>query len=80
MLYAFSGFQCCNLVFYHFHDAVALFPLLLIGLEKLQTEKKKGWFAFGIFMNALVNYIFFVGEAIFVIVYYIGAVYVTAVL
>ena len=40
MLYAFSGFQCCNLVFYHFHDAVALFPLLLIGLEKLQTEKK----------------------------------------
>lgn len=71
MLYAFSGFQCCNLVFYHFHDAVALFPLLLIGLEKLQTEKKKGWFAFGIFMNALVNYIFFVGEAIFVIVYYI---------
>lgn len=71
MMYAFSGFQCCNLVFYHFHDAVALFPLLLIGLEKLQTEKKKGWFAFGIFVNALVNYIFFVGEAIFVILYYI---------
>lgn len=71
ILYAFSGFQCCNLVFYHFHDVVALFPLMLIGLEKLQTEKKKGFFAFAVFANALVNYIFFVGEVIFTVVYYI---------
>lgn len=31
VLYAFSGFQCVNLIFHHFHDAVAFFPLLLIG-------------------------------------------------
>ena len=26
MLYAFSGFQSVNLIFHHFHDAVAFFP------------------------------------------------------
>lgn len=71
MLYAFSGFQSCNLVFYHFHDVVALFPLLLIGLEKLQAEKKKGVFAFAVFINALLNYFFFIGEVIFVMIYYV---------
>ncbi len=35
VLYAFSGFQCTSIVFYHFQDVVARFPLLLIGLEKL---------------------------------------------
>ena len=29
LLYTFSGFQLTNIVFYHFHDVVALFPLLL---------------------------------------------------
>ena len=71
MLYAFSGFQSCNLLFYHFHDVVALFPLLLIGLEKLQTEKKKGIFAFAVFINCLVNYFFFIGEVFFIIIYYV---------
>lgn len=71
MLYAFSGFQCCNLLFYHFHDVVALFPLMLIGLEKLQTENKKGIFALSVFVNALLNYFFFIGEVMFVVVYYV---------
>lgn len=71
MLYAFSGFQCCNLVFYHFHDVVAFFPLLLLGLEILMQEKKKGIFALAVFANALLNYFFFVGEVIFVIIYFV---------
>ena len=71
ILYAFSGFQCCNLLFYHFHDVVAFFPLMLIGLEKLQTENKKGVFALSVFVNALLNYFFFIGEVMFTIVYYI---------
>lgn len=71
MLYAFSGFQSCNLVFYHFHDVVAFFPLLMIGLEKLHTEKKRGYFAFAIFLNALLNYFFFIGEVIFLVIYYV---------
>jgi len=35
LLYAFCGFQSVNLEFYHFHDVVAFFPLLLWSLEKL---------------------------------------------
>ena len=33
LIYAFSGFQATNLMFSHFHDVVAFFPLLLTGLE-----------------------------------------------
>lgn len=71
ILYAFCGFQCCNLVFYHFHDVVAFFPLLLLGLEIMMQEKKKGVFALAVFANALLNYFFFVGEVIFVIIYFV---------
>ncbi len=71
VLYAFSGFQAMNLIFYHFHDAVAFFPLLLIGLELLAEEKRKGIFALTVAINALVNWNFFVGEVIFAIFYYL---------
>ncbi|MCR1839480.1 YfhO family protein [Murimonas intestini] len=71
MLYAFSGFQSCNLVFYHFHDVVALFPLLLLGVEVMVEDDKKGVFALAVFINALLNYFFFVGEVIFVIIYFV---------
>lgn len=70
-LYAFSGFQACNIVFYHFHDAVAFFPLLLIGVEKLMTEKKHGFLAIAAFINAFVNYFFFIGEVVFLVIYYV---------
>ena len=39
LLYAFSGFQSTNLLFYHFHDVVAFFPLLLYGIEKSNERK-----------------------------------------
>lgn len=71
ILYAFSGFSVSALMFYHFHDVVALFPLLLLGLEKLVVEEKKGVFALAVALNALVNYVFFIGEVIFVILYFI---------
>ena len=71
MLYAFSGFQCSNLLFYHFHDVTALFPLLLIGLDELAVDKKRGRFAFFVFLNVLVNYFFFIGEVFFLILYYV---------
>mgnify|MGYP002234134056 CR=1 FL=1 len=31
LLYAFSGFTTYNVFFNHFHEAIAFFPLLLIG-------------------------------------------------
>lgn len=71
VLYAFSGFQCTSIVFYHFQDVVALFPLLLIGLEQLVEEKKHGRLLFACFINVMCNYVFFVGEVLFLILYYV---------
>lgn len=71
LLYSFSGFQSTNLLFFHFHDAVAFFPLLLIGLENLITHHKKALFIFAVFINCMVNFFFFISEVIFLILYYI---------
>ncbi|HJD31206.1 MAG TPA: YfhO family protein, partial [Candidatus Eisenbergiella stercorigallinarum] len=70
ILYAFSGFQAGNLLFNHFHDAVAFFPLLLIGLDKLTEERKKGVFALTVALNATTNFFFFAGEVVFLGIYY----------
>lgn len=70
LLYAFSGFCFYNIFFNHFHDIIAFFPLLLIGLEKLLAENKKGFLCFAVFLNALTNYYFFVAEVVFVIIYF----------
>lgn len=70
MLYAFSGWMSFNIFFNHFHDVAVFFPLLLLGLERLITEDKKGVFALAVLCNAGVNYWFFVGEAVFVVLYY----------
>ncbi len=71
LLYAFSGFCFYNIFFNHFHDIIAFFPLLLIGIEKLMGEGKKGFMAFAVFINALTNYYFFVAEAVFIAIYFI---------
>ncbi len=71
LLYAFSGFQSTNLLFYHFHDIVAFFPLLPWALDRLMKEKKDLLFPFAVFLNCLVNYTFFVQEAIFLILYFL---------
>ncbi len=70
VLYAFSGFQSTNMIF-HFHDVVALFPLLLIGLDKLILDKKKGFFAFAVFLSALLNFYFLIAEVVFLILYFL---------
>lgn len=72
LLYSFSGFQTTNLEFYHFHDVVAFFPLLLIGIEKVMEDKKnKKYFIFAVFINSLINYFFFVQEVVFLILYFL---------
>lgn len=71
ILYAFSGFQATNMMFYHFHDVVAFFPLLLIGLDILITKKKKGTFAIAVALCAVTNFYFFVSEVIFLVLYYL---------
>lgn len=71
LLYAFSGFSLFNIFFNHFHEPMIVFPLLLLSLEQLMKEGRKGVFCFAVFVNALVNYFFFTGEVIFVIIYFI---------
>ncbi len=71
LLYAFSGYSLFNIFFNHFHEPMLVFPLLLLALEKLMSENRKGVFCLAVFINAFVNYFFFTGEVIFVIIYFV---------
>ena len=70
LLYAFSGFTTYNIFFNHFHEPIVFFPLLLIGLEEYMTNGRRGVFAAAVFVNCFVNYFFFVGQVVFVIIYW----------
>ena len=39
-LYAFSGFQASNIVFQHFHDVTAFFPLYLLAFDRFVTGSR----------------------------------------
>lgn len=71
MLYAFSGYMATDLLFYHFHDVVALFPVMMLTFDDLMLKKKRGPFIFAVCINALVNYFFIIGEIIFLVAYYV---------
>lgn len=71
VMYALSGFQLFNVVFNHFHDVTALFPLLLLSFDMLVEEEKRGFFAFMTAVMAVTNYFFFFGQVVFIILYYI---------
>lgn len=70
LLYAFSGFAVYNIFFNHFHEAIVFFPLLLVGIEELQVNNRRGIFAIAVAINAVVNYWFFIGEVVFVVIYF----------
>ena len=72
LLYAFSGFSLYNIVFNHFHEVICFFPLLLIALEEAVVNKRRGVFALAVALSALVNYFFFFGECVFLIIYFIS--------
>jgi uncharacterized membrane protein YfhO len=69
MLYAFSGFMTFNIFFNHFHDVAVFFPLLLVSLEELVTNNRRIFFALMVALNCMINYWFFIGEVVFVILY-----------
>ena len=70
ILYAFSGFSVYNIFFNHFHEAIIIFPLLLLGLELLLTENRRGVFALAVAVAAAVNYFFFFGMVVFCLIYF----------
>ncbi len=85
LLYAFSGFAACNIVFQHFHEAIAFFPLYLLAADSLHTHLQlartsgqkaallPGFLAFSLMTAAMsvINYFFFFGQVVFLILYWI---------
>lgn len=70
LLYSFSGFQFTNMLF-HYYDSVVLFPLLLYALDNLIYDNRKGYFALAVSLLAFTNWFMFIGEVVFVVIYYI---------
>ncbi len=69
ILYAFSSFNLYN-IFFQFQDSIIWFPLLLIGLEEAVINKRRGLFALMVALNCFANYFFFIGECVFLVIYF----------
>lgn len=69
MLYAFSGFSVYNIFFNHFHEAIVFFPLLLWAMDEYMYKRRRGLFAFMVFVCCFVNYYFFTGQVVFTLLY-----------
>lgn len=69
-LYAFSGFQAINIVFSHFHDVTAFFPLYLYAFDKMMQNNKRVPFIIMTAFMAILNYYFFFGEVVFLVIYF----------
>ena len=70
IMYAFTGYQGAVLVYNHFHDAVAFFPLFLCAFENLFRRRENGrrrvlGFVLMCTLMLVINYYFFVGQAVF---------------
>ena len=70
-LYTFSGFGLYNIFFNHFIDVLALFPWMLWALDACIYDRRRGLFAFFVAINLLNNYFFFVGQVVFLIIYFV---------
>ncbi len=75
LLYAFSGFSVYNIFFNHFHEAIIVFPLLLLSMELLITENRRGIFAVTVTLCAITNYFFFFGMVVFCVIYYLVRIF-----
>ena len=71
ILYAFSSFSVYNIFFFHFHEPMIVLPLLLAALDEFHDTGRKGVVALAVCASAVVNYYFFVGQAVFALIYYI---------
>lgn len=74
-LYAFSGFTVYNVFFNHFVDCIALFPFLLWSLDEFVYEKRRGLFPLFVALNLMNNYFFFVGQVVFLFLYFFFKVF-----
>ena len=70
LLFSFSGYCGAVLTYNHFHDVVAFFPLYLLCFEKCMEEKKRIGFILMTALMAIINYYFFFGEVVFLVIYF----------
>ena len=70
ILYTFCGWSVFNIFYNQFHESFIIFPLLLLSLEKLVKENKRGFFAVTVALSAIVNYYFFAGMVVFTFIYW----------
>lgn len=71
LLYAFSGFSVYNIFYFHFHEAMIIFPLLLAAVDEFHATKRRGVVALAVCFAAVMNYYFFFGQAVFLLIYYV---------
>ena len=71
LLYAFSGFSVYNIFFNHFLESVAFFPFLLWSLDEFVLNRRRGPFVFFVALNLVNNYFFFIGQVVFLFIYFI---------
>ena len=71
LLYAFSGFSVYNIFFFHFHEPMIIFPLVLAALDEFHYTKRRGLVALALCASAIINYYFFFGQALFCLIYYV---------
>lgn len=75
LLYAFSGFSIYNIFFFHFHEPMILFPLLLYCVDEFMYNNRRGVLAAAVFICCTVNYYFFAGMAVFTAIYWLMLVF-----
>lgn len=75
LLYAFSGFSVYNIFFFHFHEPMIVFPLLLCAVDRFMYDNKRGTLALAVFAACIVNYYFFAGMAVFTAIYWFMLVF-----
>ena len=71
IIYAFSGFSVYNIFFNHFLESVAFFPFMLWALDEFVLEKRRGPFVFFVALNLVNNYFFFIGQVVFLCIYFV---------
>lgn len=71
LVYAFCGFNVYNIFFNHMLDPVVLFPLILWALDGFVYDKKRGFLAVFIGLALLNSYFFFIGNVVFVLLYFV---------
>ena len=71
LLYAFSGFSVYNIFFFHFHEPMIIFPLVLAAIDEFHYTKRRGLVGLSLCASAIINYYFFFGQAVFCLIYYV---------